>query len=122
MPRILLDTNMPRGLQALLTGHDVQTARHMGWDRLTNGDLLAAAENAGFDVMSTADRNIPHQQNLANRRIALIELTTTHWETIRDNVADVSAAVAQAAEGGYGLVKMPRPPQLRRPFPPPPEY
>ena len=55
MRRILLDANMPRGLRALLHDYDVQTARQMGWDRLTNGDLLAAAESAGFDVMITAD-------------------------------------------------------------------
>jgi hypothetical protein len=36
----------------------------MGWDRLTNGELLAAAESAGFDAMITADRNIRRQQNL----------------------------------------------------------
>jgi len=90
---------MPRGLRALLLDYGAQTARQMGWDRLTNGDLLAAGESAGFAAMITADRNIRYQQNLAGRKIAVIELTTTHWETIRDNAPDVLAAVADAKDG-----------------------
>jgi hypothetical protein len=118
MRRILLDANMPRGLRGLLPDHDVQTARQMGWDRLTNGDLLSAAESAGFDATITADRNIRHQQNLAGRKIALIELTTTHRETIRDNFADVLAAVAEVRQGSYVIVALPMPTRVRRPYPP----
>jgi hypothetical protein len=39
---------------------------------LKNGDLLAAAEIAGFDVFLTLDRGIEHQQNLVDRKIAII--------------------------------------------------
>jgi hypothetical protein len=119
MRRLLLDANMPVGLRALLPDHEVRTARQMGWDRLTNGDLLAAAEGAGFDAMATADRNIRHQQNLAGRKIALIELTTSHWETIRDNFVGVRAAIAGTAAGSYALVSLPRPPRTRRTYVPP---
>ncbi len=45
-----------------------------GWDRLSNGDLLHAAEEAGFDVLVTTDKNIRYQQNLKGRRIAIIVL------------------------------------------------
>jgi hypothetical protein len=41
-----------------LTGHTVSTAAHEGWDRLQNGELLNAAEEAGFDVLLTADKGI----------------------------------------------------------------
>jgi hypothetical protein len=56
MSRLLLDANMPHGLRGILSGHQVETAHRMGWDRLTNGDLLTAAEAAGFEVFITADR------------------------------------------------------------------
>ena len=92
MRRLLLDANMPPGVRTLLPEYDVRTARQMGRDRLTNGDLLNLAENAGFEAMITADRNIRYQQNLVGRKIALIEQTTPHWETIRDNFAAVRAA------------------------------
>ena len=38
--------------------------------RLSNGDLLAEAERAGFDILLTADKNIRHQQNMTGRHIA----------------------------------------------------
>ena len=118
MPRLLLDTNMPRGMRSLLSGHDVKTARQMGWETLTNGDLLAAAEAAGFDAMVTADRNIPYQQNLSGRKIALIELSTSHWETIRDNIDEVRVAISAAMPGSYTAIRLPRPLLVRRPWPP----
>lgn len=117
MRRLLLDANMPRGLRALLPDDDVRTASQMGWDRLTNGELLAAAEAASFDAMITADRNIRYQQNLVGRKIALIELTTTHWETIRDNFPELKAAITDARIGSYAMVRLPRPPRVRRPYP-----
>jgi hypothetical protein len=121
MRRILFDTNMPRGLRALLSGYAVHTADQMGWDKLVNGDLLAAAESASFDMPITADRNIRYQRNLSGRKIALIELTTSHWPTIRDNIPDVRSAVEQARAGSYTVVPLPRPAKVRRPYPPPAE-
>jgi len=107
---------MPRGLRAALSAYQVETAHQRGWAALTNGDLLAAADAAGFDAMITADRNIRYQQNLAGRRIALIELTTSHWETIRDNIADLLAAIELATPGNDAAVSLPRPPKRRRPY------
>jgi hypothetical protein len=66
---------MPGDLRALLADDEVRTARQMGWDRLTNGALLAAA-GAGFDAMITADRGMRYQQHLVGRKIALVGLTT----------------------------------------------
>jgi hypothetical protein len=38
--------------------------------------LLAEAERAGFDVLLTADKNIPYQQNLRGRSIAIVVFST----------------------------------------------
>lgn len=54
---ILFDHVTPRGIARFLLGHTVTKAKERGWDTLTNGDLLAAAERAGFDVLLTADKN-----------------------------------------------------------------
>jgi hypothetical protein len=62
--RVLLDESVPHDLVPLLVGHDVQTVQGRGWAGTKNGALLALAE-PDFDVFLTADRNIPHQQNLA---------------------------------------------------------
>jgi hypothetical protein len=47
---ILFDHVTPRGIARFLAGHTVTRAKDRGWDTLSNGDLLAEAERAGFDV------------------------------------------------------------------------
>ncbi len=56
--RVLLDHNVPRQLRRLLTGHEVRTAREMGWDALENGDLLDAAQAGGFEIVMTGDKKL----------------------------------------------------------------
>ncbi len=45
-----------------------------GWDRVSNGALLKMAEEAGFDLLLTTDKNIRYQQNLPGRHIAIVVL------------------------------------------------
>ena len=66
-------------LRKALTAHKVQTAYECGWSSLRNGDLIAAAEEAGFGVFVTTDRNLKYQQNLTNRRLAIVVLLSTSW-------------------------------------------
>jgi len=46
----------------------------MKWGAKENGDLIGAAEAAGFDLLVTADKNWKYQQNLSERKIAIIVL------------------------------------------------
>ena len=55
---VLFDINAPRGLARVLKAHTVVEARARGWERYENGDLLNAAEEAGFDVLVTSDKRI----------------------------------------------------------------
>lgn len=74
--RILLDECIDQRLRLLLARHECQTAAYAGFAGLKNGLLLAAAENAGFEVMMTTDQEIPFQQNFdtAPRRTPLIKM------------------------------------------------
>jgi hypothetical protein len=57
--KVLFDVNTPRKLRSSLNHHEVIAAQAQGWDKLSNGELLRAAETAGFDLMMvTADQNI----------------------------------------------------------------
>ena len=56
--RILFDQGAPLPLREWLAAHHVETARQRGWSELLNGDLLAAAEAAGFDLFITTDQNL----------------------------------------------------------------
>lgn len=87
------------------SGHTVHTAQARGWDTLSNGELLTAAEEAGFEL--TTDRRIRHQQNLRVRRIALVVLTgSTKWSRVRQHAERIAAAVASATPGSYSEVEI----------------
>ncbi len=60
---MLLDENLDPRFRALLSDHECTTAVYVGWAGLKNGALLATAEDAGFQVLLTGDRKIPHEQN-----------------------------------------------------------
>lgn len=61
---VLFDNGTPRSLaRYLIDHHTVTEERACGWDQLDNGELLAAAETAGFEVLVTTDRNLRYQQN-----------------------------------------------------------
>ena len=61
---VLVDQGAPVPLRSSLKGHTVKTAAQQGWSTLSNGDLLRAAEAAGFDVLLTTDKNLAFQQGL----------------------------------------------------------
>jgi hypothetical protein len=104
---VLFDHSVPAPLSPHLAGHTVIEARERGWDTLSNGDLLAEAERAGFDVFLTADKNIQYQQNLAGRKIAVVVLSTPQWPVVRLHAAKVAAAVNTATRGSYVEVQIP---------------
>jgi predicted nuclease of predicted toxin-antitoxin system len=103
---ILVDHVTPAGIARFLPDHTVTEAKDRGWNTLTNGDLLAEAERAGFDVLLTADKNMRHQQNLRGRRIALVVLRTPQWPVVRLHVARIAAAVSAATPGSYIAVNL----------------
>lgn len=105
--RILFDHSTPAPLRRHLHEHEVTEAVVRGWDQLSNGELLAKAEQAGFDVLVTADKNIKYQQNLTGRRIAIVELSTPRWPVIRLHIERVISVVNAATPGSYSIVDIP---------------
>ena len=114
LSRILLDRKAPIGRRQILAGDDVVTAFDMGWETVTNGKLLDAAEREGFNRLVTSDQNPRYEQNLAGRRIALIVLGTTHWLTIKADPEKVVAACRGSQPGGCLVVSFAKPPRRRR--------
>jgi len=104
---VIFDHSTPAPLARFLVGHEVIEARDRGWDTLSNGDLLAEAESAGFDVLLTADQSIRYQQNLAGRRIALVVRSAPHWPRVRLQTEKILAAVSAATPGSYAEVYIP---------------
>jgi hypothetical protein len=105
---ILFDHGTPRGLARELPYHTVKTAREMGWEQLNNGDLLQAAEEAGFQLLLTTDQRIRYQQNLTGRKIAILVLSgTTKWSRVRLCVDRIAIAVNETTPGSYREVFIP---------------
>ena len=104
---VLFDQGTPRGIARWLLGHTVREAKSQGWDRLTNCELLNAAEQAGFDVLLTTDKNLRYQQNLDGRRIAIVVLGKGRWRLIRPVIESVVDAVNAAQPGSYTEVDIP---------------
>lgn len=71
--RIFLDECVDWRLAREIAGHDVKTARQMGWLTIKNGELLSlACQN--FDIFLTVDRNLSFQQNIGELPIAVVVL------------------------------------------------
>jgi len=83
---MLCDHGVPAPLISYLAGHTVVKAKDAGWDRLSNGELLAAAEASAYDLLITTDRNMRYQQSLAGRTIAVIILGKQQWPDVRPHV------------------------------------
>ena len=62
--RILFDQGTPVPLSRYLAGHDVAISADLGWSSLRNGELLTVAEEAGYELLLTTDKNLRYQQNL----------------------------------------------------------
>ena len=91
--RILFDNGTPRQLRRHLFGHEVETARQRGWETLVNGVLLTRAEEAGFQVLLTTDQSIRYQQNMSNRRVAVVVLMNTAWPRVSRRTEEIRAAL-----------------------------
>ncbi|HXY25780.1 MAG TPA: hypothetical protein VEI73_14085 [Candidatus Acidoferrum sp.] len=104
---VLLDQSTPVHLRRFLGEHTVETAWQRGWDKLRNGELLRAAQDAGFEVFVTPDKNIQYQQNLKLFKIAVIVLRNPQWRVLRQYVDRVVAAVDAAKPGTYCEVEIP---------------
>ena len=102
--KVLLDHNVPTKLRRHLTSHAVRTVQEMLWQQLENGDLLTAAEIAGFEVIVTADQNLSYQQNLTGRKFGLVVLGTNDWNILKLDPNPVTAAVDRAKPGSFELV------------------
>jgi predicted nuclease of predicted toxin-antitoxin system len=98
--RIFLDECVDWRLARDLAGHDVASARQMGWTSIENGELLALAAQR-FDVFVTVDRNLSFQQNLGSFPIAVIVLRarTNRLADLRPLVPRLLAALTAAKPG-----------------------
>jgi hypothetical protein len=107
--KVFLDECIDWRLSRDIVGHDVKTARQMGWATIENGELLAVASEH-FDVFVTVDRNLPQQQNLSSLSIAVIVLQarTNRLYDLKPLVQPLLAAIKSAKPGIAKIIGSPR--------------
>src|ERR1700738_1011828 len=106
--RVFLDECVDWRLARDLIGHQVMTARQMGWSSIENGRLLALAAQE-FDVFITVDRNLSYQQNLTTVSIPVIVLraASNRLAELQLLVPELLAVIAAAKPGSATLVGQP---------------
>jgi len=93
-------------MHRLLTNHSCTSVQAQGWSGIRNGDLLQRAE-AEFDLFITSDQNIRYQQNLAGRRIAILELSTNDLRRIQASDALILEAVNKIVPPEFQYLHVP---------------
>jgi hypothetical protein len=96
--RVLFDQGTPVPLRDYLGPHEVATAAEMGWSRLSNGQLLDAAEKQ-FDLLVTTDQAMRTEQNLAGRKLAVLILPFASWPRLEPNAEKIVSRVAALRAG-----------------------
>ena len=104
---VLFDQGTPVPIANSLIGHSVETVRQRGWDTLANGELLRVAEQAGFDVLVTTDKNLTYQQNLKGRKIGIVVLGRNRWTIVKAVLPQIVATVDSSGTGTYTIVDVP---------------
>ena len=107
--RILFDQGKPSPLRRELRGHRVDTVYELGWPMLPDGPLLTAAEQAGFELFITTDRQLRFQQQLVGRRLAILVLGSTSWPRIAPHREAIRLVVEQSTVGSYREFPIPPP-------------
>jgi len=105
--RVLLDEMLPAGVAQLLPGHDVVTVQFAGYKGLANGELLRRAAADGYDVLLTADRNLPAQQHVPSVEIAVVLVRGSRMVQLSAQADALQAAVARARPGTVMRVEPP---------------
>jgi predicted nuclease of predicted toxin-antitoxin system len=99
--RVLLDENLPRRLlRRFGPGVEAVTVTGHGWSGLKNGTLLRAAQGE-FDAFVTADRSIPHQQNLSSFDlvVVILEAKSNAYEDLAPLMDRVNEALRAPSPG-----------------------
>lgn len=102
--KVIFDENVPLPLRQFLAGHEVSSVQAEGWAGIENGAIIERVEGR-FDVLILADKNLRYQQNLAGRKVALIELPTNRWPVLKALVGRIAEAVTAARPGSYTVIE-----------------
>ena len=74
---------------------------------MSNGSLLAQAEQDGYDVLITADQSMSYQQDIARRQVGVVVLLSNRWRDVRLRIESVRIALEGIQPGEVREVPIP---------------
>jgi len=103
--KVFVDECVDWRLARDIVGHEVKTARQIGWSTIENGEPLALAAKE-FDVFITVDRNLSFQQHLPAFTIAVIVLraVSNRLADLQPLVPELLASIPEAKRGAVTYV------------------
>lgn len=104
--RILVDECVPRQIVQFFQNDEIHTVPELGWSGIKNGELIKLAE-AKFDIFITSDRNLRYQQNLTDRKISIVELSTNDRDMILSSREKIIHSVSTLSDKSYLEVTLP---------------
>jgi len=104
--KILLDECTPRLVKRRLPQFIIQTVQEMGWSGIKNGRLLNLAEGH-FDILVSTDQNLPYQQNLSGKKLAVIILPSNKVPIVAQLIPALEEALKVIQPGIFFEIPLP---------------
>lgn len=105
--KILLDECTPRIVKKRLPYWNIKTVQEMGWAGVKNGRLLKLVEDR-FEILISTDKNLPYQQNLSNRRLAVIILPSNKVTVVSLLIPAIDQALKTVRPGAFLEISLPK--------------
>ena len=71
----------------------------MGWDTLSNGHLLLAAEAGEFEAIITTDRALVSDEEITNSSLRVLAVGPANWRVLREHLPEIQAALEATSPG-----------------------
>ncbi len=72
----------------------------MGWAGMKNGEILKLVE-AEFDIFITSDKNLRYQQNIQNRKIAILVLPSNQIPIVKNLLPQIDEELEKIKSGDF---------------------
>ncbi|MDP2205562.1 MAG: DUF5615 family PIN-like protein [Alphaproteobacteria bacterium] len=107
--KILIDECLPLRLAAWLGDHDAETVSYRGWAGKDDGEILKLAEQAGFDILLTADANIKDQRKLEGMNLSVVAIPTNRQHVVESILPQIRQSVGLAEPGAFVVLSFTTP-------------
>lgn len=98
--KIIIDECVPSVVKRGIPERGIVSVQDMGWAGIKNGKLLKLVA-ADFDVFITSDKNLRHQQNLAELDLAIILLPSNQVPVVKALLPEIDDALLRISRKDF---------------------